>query len=306
MAMKRCPVCGEKYSHTAGECPFCKEDARRKSEEKPAKNCSGKRPAKPSKQFRVLVSTRMLSIVIVSASLIYLLREGVRWADDSVKKPSETLPHHTEEQVPQTEREPQRISAEPKEQRPDGPDDSSSLDYETASKLPDGLSLSSVEFMLENLGQTYTIRAFGGSANGYAWLSEDNGVVSVDRNGKVKALSGGTTHVLATDGSRKAVCIVHVNVSHTPEEQPGDGDSGNGSGAASELKAGFAEVVNAETGVRVRSGPGTDYKALISIYNGAKIQVVKSVEEDWYEIIFYNARGVETTGYMKGEFLKNN
>lgn len=306
MAMKRCPVCGEKYSHTAGECPFCKEDARWKSEEKPAENCGRKRPAKPSKQFSVLVSTLMLSIVIVSASLIYLLREGVQWADNSVKKPLETLPHQTEQQAPQTEREPQRVSAEPEEQRPDGPDDSSSLDYETASKLPDGLSLSSVEFMPENLGQTYTIRAFGGSANGYAWLSKDNGVASVDRNGKVKALSGGTTRVLATDGGRKAVCIVHVNVSHIPEEQPGDGDSGNGSGAASELKAGFAEVVNAETGVRVRSGPGTDYKALISIYNGAKIRVVKSVDEDWYEIIFYNARGVETTGYMKGEFLKAN
>lgn len=26
MAMKRCPVCGEKYSDTYAECPFCEEE----------------------------------------------------------------------------------------------------------------------------------------------------------------------------------------------------------------------------------------------------------------------------------------
>ena len=27
MAMKRCPVCGEKYSDTYRDCPFCEEEA---------------------------------------------------------------------------------------------------------------------------------------------------------------------------------------------------------------------------------------------------------------------------------------
>ena len=26
MAMKRCPICGEKYSDTYKSCPFCEED----------------------------------------------------------------------------------------------------------------------------------------------------------------------------------------------------------------------------------------------------------------------------------------
>ena len=27
MAMKRCPICGEKYSETYKNCPFCEEEA---------------------------------------------------------------------------------------------------------------------------------------------------------------------------------------------------------------------------------------------------------------------------------------
>ena len=34
MAMKRCPICGEKYSETYRDCPFCEEeDALREGEE---------------------------------------------------------------------------------------------------------------------------------------------------------------------------------------------------------------------------------------------------------------------------------
>ena len=132
-------------------------------------------------------------------------------------------------------------------------------------------------------------------------MSQDDGIASVDQNGKVVAVSNGTVNVLVTDGSKKAVCIVRVNAAGgtttTTPAAPAE------SGA---LKAGPAVVVNGGNGVRVRSGPGTNYEILASVSNGADIQIVESAGDGWYKITFSGAGGKVTTGYMKGDFLKNN
>ena len=77
------------------------------------------------------------------------------------------------------------------------------------------------------------------------------------------------------------------------------------SGTASELKTGNAVVIHAENGVRVRSAPDTSSQALASVYNGARIQIIKRANDGWYEITFLNGRGTETVGYMMGDFLQN-
>ena len=126
-------------------------------------------------------------------------------------------------------------------------------------------------------------------------------VASVDQNGKVVAVSNGTVNVLVTDGSKKAVCIVRVNAAGgtTATTPATSGESGT-------LKAGSAVVVNGGNGVRVRSGPGTDYDILATVPNGADIQIVESAGNGWYKITFSGVGGTKTTGYMKGDFLKNN
>lgn len=87
---------------------------------------------------------------------------------------------------------------------------------------------------------------------------------------------------------------------------PTQGDApASDSDAASELKTGNAVVVHAENGVRVRSGPDTSSQALASVFNGARIQIIKRANDGWYEITFLNGRGVETSGYMMGDFLQN-
>ena len=77
------------------------------------------------------------------------------------------------------------------------------------------------------------------------------------------------------------------------------------SGTADQLKAGKAVVVNAENGVRVRSGPDTGSKALASFYNGTQITIVKPANDGWYEITFLGSGAREVTGYMMGDFLEN-
>lgn len=85
-------------------------------------------------------------------------------------------------------------------------------DYEKAMALPDGLTLSTTDFTMKSVGETASIRVSGGSGS-YTWISEDDGIASVDSTGKVTAISKGTINIVVTDGSKKGVCIVRCNVS---------------------------------------------------------------------------------------------
>lgn len=319
MTMKRCPICGEKYSETYRDCPFCEEEEALLEGEEIRRNVrGGKRAAHGGRGFSLVTPTLIVLILIMAGLLIYLLRDNDRAEDDPVDNPpaedvvqdDTTTPTPDDSQseegtgvMPEDDgTDPVPPPVEPDEgDDPVEPDDTTSSEYETMAKLPDGLSLSTEDFTLRELGETHTIQASGGGSS-YKWYSEDDGIASVDQNGKVTAVSGGITHVLATDGSKKAVCIVRVSASGTLETTPDDGSQSNGSG----LKAGDGMVINGGNGVRVRSGPSTSHEILATLPNGADIKIVKSAGDGWYEITFDHTGGVRTTGYMKGEFLKNN
>lgn len=64
-----------------------------------------------------------------------------------------------------------------------------------------------------------------------------------------------------------------------------------------------AVVVNADSGLRVRSGPGTTYGILASLLNGNRVTVSANAGDGWYEITFSGPGGETTTGYVLGEYL---
>ena len=353
MAMQRCPICGEKYSETYRDCPFCEEDEALREGEEIRRNVRGGKRVSGGRRFSLITPTLILLILLMAGLLIYLLRDD-KDTDAPEKPPVEDVTPDSETQKPdeETQKPDDGEQTQPEEDSsgvmpeddgtvpvvPDEPDDSeepevpdesddgTNTEYETAAKLPNGLSLNKTDFTLGYLGETYTLRVSGGSGSGYQWISEDDGIASVDQNGKVTAVSGGMTNVLVTDGNKKAVCIVRVSASGTLTPAPdsgsssssssgNSGSSGSSSGSSSNSdstssstsgpKAGAAVVVNGGNGVRVRSGPGTNYEILASVPNGADIRVVKSAGDGWYEITFDNVGGVKTTGYMKGDYLKN-
>ena len=310
MAMIHCPKCGEKYSDTYRECPFCEEEEALLDGEEIRRSPRRGRRAAHSRQFNLITPTLIVLILLMAGLLIYLLY-GDKLAEKfggekAPETPVEdvtpgTMPEEPDVQEPD---DPSGIMPEepdtPPQDEPEQPAEQEPSDYETAAKLPNGLSLSTTDFTLKSLGESHTIRVSGGSST-YQWMSQDDGIASVDQNGKVVAVSNGTVNVLVTDGSKKAVCIVRVNAAGgtttTTPAAPAE------SGA---LKAGPAVVVNGGNGVRVRSGPGTNYEILASVSNGADIQIVESAGDGWYKITFSGAGGKITTGYMKGDFLKNN
>ena len=306
MAMKRCPVCGEKYSDTYKNCPFCEEEAALRGGGKVRRG--GRRTAGKQK-VNLLTPTLIILILIMAALLIYLLF-GDRFQTDPDKQAAppveEVQPQQPEVEAPiDTEPEGSGMPEDPEgtEQDPGTTTAPAASKYETASKLPDGLTLSTTDFTLKAAGETHTIQVSGGSGS-YTWLSEDDGVASVDQNGKVTAISRGTINVLVTDGSKKAVCIVRCSFSGTLTTTPGTG-TGTGTAASGTLHTGSAVVINGGNGVNVRSDPSTDHAPLATVPNGASVQITGSAGDGWYKITFSGVGGVETAGYMKGDFLKN-
>lgn len=306
MAMKRCPVCGEKYSDTYKNCPFCEEEAALRGGGKVRRG--GRRTAGKQK-VNLLTPTLIILILIMAALLIYLLF-GDRFQKEPDKQDTppveEVQPQQPEVEAPiDTEPEGSGMPEDPEgtEQDPGTTTAPAASKYETASKLPDGLTLSTTDFTLKAAGETHTIQVSGGSGS-YTWLSEDDGVASVDQNGKVTAISRGTINVLVTDGSKKAVCIVRCSFSGTLTTTPGTG-TGTGTAASGTLHTGSAVVINGGNGVNVRSDPSTDHAPLATVPNGASVQITGSAGDGWYKITFSGVGGVETAGYMKGDFLKN-
>ena len=303
MAMKRCPVCGEKYSDTYRDCPFCEEE---EALREGAKLRRGRRAAPRSRQFSLVTPTLIVLIFLMAGLLVYLLygdqlKEKFQKGGEDVTPPTEDVtpvkPQPTEPDV--TEPEPDDTPGSEPGTMPEAPTDTTTTtDYGKMMALPTGLKLSTEDFTLRSVGETATIKVSGGSGS-YTWASEDEGVASVDQTGKVTAISKGTVNIVVSDGSKKGVCIVRCNVSGSAATTP---TTPSGSG----LKAGSAKVVNGGNGVRVRSGPGTNYDILATISNGGSVKIVESAGDGWYKITFSDVGGATTTGYMKGEFLANN
>ena len=310
MAMKRCPVCGEKYSDTYKDCPFCEEEEALREGEKLRR---GRRAVPRSRQFSLITPTLIVLIFIMAGLLVYLLygdqlKEKFQKGGEDVTPPTEDVtpvkPEPVQPDKPDvTEPEPDDTPDSEPGTMPEAPSDTTTTtDYGNMMALPSGLKLSTEDFTLRSVGETATIKASGGSGS-YTWASEDEGVASVDQNGKVTAISKGTIKVVVSDGSKKGVCIVRCNVSGSAVTTP---TTPSTTPTASGLKAGSAKVVNGGNGVRVRSGPGTNYDILATVPNGGSVKIVESAGDGWYKIIFSGVGGATTTGYMKGDYLVNN
>ncbi len=319
MAMKRCPDCGEKYSDTYKYCPFCEEEeVLRKGKDR------GGRRARQNRGFSLLTPVLIVLILLMAGLLIFLLRGDKKPTTPSspiTPQPSVITPAQPSENDPSTDTP---STSDPGTDNtpgviPDEPAPSTEIpaasDYDEAMALPGGLTLSTTDFTLKRVGETATIRVSGGNGS-YTWLSEDDGVASVDSSGKVTAISKGTINIVVTDGSKKGVCIVRCNVSgsaavtpSTPSTTPSTPSSSTPSSSTPSssggLRTGSGKVANAGGGVFVRAQPNTSSEKLATLVNGNSVNIIQSAGNGWYEITFYGAGGQTVTGYMKGDYLSN-
>jgi len=233
MAMKRCPICGERYSDTYKDCPFCEEEEAYLDGAEIRRNVGrGGRRVAGRQRMSLLTPTLIILIVIMAGLLVYLLwgdqMAGKKGGEETSKPPVSSVapgttvtpvkPEESEQPTqptvtPETEQQPE---VEPEDQPAEGV---AQTEYDKVNMLPNGLVVSNADFTLNLLGESHKVRVSGGSGT-YTWVSQDDGIASVDADGKITAVSGGTVNVLVTDGNKKGVVIVRVKATGSLPEAP--------------------------------------------------------------------------------------
>ena len=310
MAMIRCPICGEKFSDTYRSCPFGEEEEALRQGEQIRRNVSrgGGRRAAQRRQQPSLLSPLLVALILILAALLVYLIFGDKLAqtlfgesagqqmeevlDDQTDDGTITMPEVDGAEDPDAETDAQGTETT----------DPAAVDPAT---LPETLTVAYLgsprkEFTMTVGDDPIPLTATGGTGT-YTWSSSDDGIASVDADGKVTAISAGQVTLTVTDGAGKGTCAVIVKAGAS--SSGGSSDTASSSGGS--LKAGAAVVVNGGGGVFVRSGPGTSYEALATVSNGDAIQIVESAGDGWYKITFSGIGGATTTGYMKGDYLAN-
>lgn len=237
MAMKRCPVCGEKYSDTYKYCPFCEEEEAVK-EVRPLRRRGGKRSS-----YRKDPS--ILTSVLVIVILVLALMLGWLFFGDSIKEKlggGDAASGASSSQSSQSQSGSSSAGASASSSgsaslpdsggssgEPDSPAGTGTgtgeLNVEEVAALPNTLTLSKTDFTIPVGDPAVKLTATGGSGT-YTWYSEDDGIASVDENGTVTAVSAGTINIYATDGAGKGLCIVRVKggTGTTAEPTPSGGE----------------------------------------------------------------------------------
>ncbi|MEG1593488.1 MAG: Ig-like domain-containing protein, partial [Oscillibacter sp.] len=168
----------------------------------------GKRATRRS-QPSMLSPVLVLVIVLLAALLIYLLfgdkiAEKFR-GDEPVTPPTQqtdpaeptppdvggtTLPGDTD--MPETPDSPQNV-----------PDDTK------FAKLPETLKVNNPDFTL-SAGESFTVKVTSGGSGPYTWSSSDDGIASVDAEGKVTAISKGKVSITVYNATDKGTVTVYV------------------------------------------------------------------------------------------------
>jgi hypothetical protein len=206
MGMKRCPICGEKYSDVYRTCPFCEEEENLRGGEPPRHHRGGHRV---SEREGLLSPILIVLILLMIGVLVYLL-----FGDTIAKKlnlgESSTPPASSISEPITSSSSSGAGSDAASTSKPTIGDTS-----EGSGSTPDGgaaptsvVELDKEDFTL-SAGETYAMTASNGSGQ-YTWISEDEGVASVSDTGVVTAISGGNTTVTVSDGYSEASCIVRV------------------------------------------------------------------------------------------------
>lgn len=150
-------------------------------------------------------------------------------------------------------------------------------------------------------------------AGAVSWTSSNPEYATVDASGKV-------TNVNATDQLHTVTITVSAEglsleskvycrgrsaeppATDSPAQtDPPAAQTPSGSGIVTVGARGT--IVGADGGLRVRSGPGTNYSVLATLVNGRPVNVVSDAGGGWYEITFSGSGGTTVTGYIMGDYI---
>lgn len=295
----RCEKCGEDYATTYKRCPFCDEKPGRKGiVGRRVNNTRGGGYGGGVNPLQVVLLVLSLILIIAALYIVFhavapLLGRGGKTiiGDQSSASASQSLP----------------------------PDDGSSGGDVSEPEPVDQPEPSSTS------GNTATPAGSGGVvANASTGLrvrsgpGSDNEVIASLSNGSAVNIledAGGGWYKISFigPGGRTVEGYVskdYVTVDETRPATPSTPSTATTApstatpGTTTSVTSGSRGVIsNASSGLRVRSGPGSDNEAIASLSNGSEITILEDTGSGWYKISFIASGGRTTEGYVSKDYV---
>ncbi len=299
----RCENCGEDYSVTYKRCPFC--------DERPGRGGIGGRRVAGSRggDYRgpvhpVQVVGLVISLVLIIAALFIVFKYVGPLLFGG--KPGGSSSAGTSQSQSQSG------------SGSDGQSGSASSGAGSGSTQPGTdtpqVSVTSIQLSRTDItlsaNEEYQIIATIAPADAGAevvWTSSDPSVLTVDENGIVKNINSTSslvkTTVTAAAGDQRAECIIYCKSSGGAAGGSSGGSTGGGTGTGTSSGPVAPNtpgtIINAGSGLNIRSGPGSSYEVVASASNGAKITVLEDSGTGWYKIDY----GGGKTGYVSSSYV---
>ena len=150
---------------------------------------------------------------------------------------------------------------------------------------------------------------FTSSDTNYATVTKDGLVTNVNTTAQLRRVT-----ITVTAGGHSIECTVYcrgtgATASTPPVATPTPTPDPSASASPSQTPSGGltigakGKIVGAPNGLRVRSGPGTNYEVQASLVNGNEVTIVADAGDGWYQISYAGSNGKQTTGYIMGQYI---
>ena len=289
----RCENCEEDYSTTYKRCPFC--------DERPGRSAIG-RSSSGSQRGQVhpiQVIGLVVSLILIIAALFIVFKYmgpllfGSSSSGDSSSAISSSQSSGSDVSLPSAS-------------QPAGSTGDSSVDVPPAI-IVSAISLSKQDITLQYQEDFQFIAAVSPAEaqDQIVWTSSHPDILTVDQDGIVKNINGGSETVQATItascGDRYAECIVRCKgggtAPSTGTSTPSTGTTTpSGSAVAPNTRA---TVTGAGNGLNIRSGPGSNHNVIASASNGAEVTILEDLRNGWYKIDYGNGK----VGYGSSSYI---
>lgn len=281
----RCENCGEEYSVTYKRCPFCDERPGRSS--RPGSRTSGGRrvannrrgggyggPVNPIHIIQLVIG---LVVIIAAAVIIIRFVAGPLLGG----------------------------GGDPDSSQGDVTQPGSSQGSQSQGPAVESITLSRTEELTLQYGESFPMTATVTPADveePVVWTSSDPSVLTVDAEGMLQNVNTGTelqrVVVTASCGGVQAQCEVYCRAQNAGQDSETTPSGGQNGGTAS---AGSEGTINADGGLYIRSGPGSEYEVLASAPDGATVPILGE-ENGWYRIEYSPGR----EGYVSSDYVTVN
>ena len=316
----RCENCGEDYSVTYKRCPFCDERPGRGSRPAP----SGRRVAGGSRRGGVnplQVAGLVISLILIIAAMVIVFRAVAPLL--SPRKPGSSSSTTSSSSSTSS-----AVSSSSSSTTPGGTSGTVSKDFPIqVPPLPDlpgntnvpGGDITTPSGQI-GPGTVVEVTGASGGLNIRSGPGTNYGTVASTSNGEKLTVvedAGNNFYkvTFSTGGGKQQTGYVSKDfviyssgpsgTTTTPPPTTSPGTTTPPPTTSSSYRQGAQlTVINAGSGLNVRSGPGTSYSAIASVLNGDPLTFQSDAGDGWIQITFRASGGAITTGYVRSDYVR--